>query len=781
MSDATSNLNNIEADSVRTWDPVVKRYVDIREGVVGLAPETLDTLGKIANSIANDPEYATYVDGQLALKAPIANPTFTGTVAGVTKAMVGLASVDNTSDAAKPVSTAQQAALDLKAPVANPTFTGTVGGITKAMVGLSSVDNTADAAKPVSTAQQAALDLKAPLASPAFTGTVSGITKAMVGLGSVDNTSDAAKPVSTAQQAALDTKATPADIAAAIDNLVGAAPGALDTLNELAAALGNDANFATTTTNQIATKAPLANPTFTGTVSGITKAMVGLGSVDNTSDVAKPISTATQAALDLKADSSDLTNNAAAWSSGLSSDAYHYIDTGTDALVIRTNGGAISANFLGNVGGAATEGKALFYKDVEVFGDLLLSGQTLDSKLALKADLADVFEKVISGADTILQLNSKFRLVAAAGTVKLQYWDNDGTIVTDAWLDVAEHSFDTNANTSSLAVNGVDILTSLAAKATQSTVDAALALKANSSDVAASLAGKQDKLIHGEVVPASNFARVLDSGDTRLRAIQGSGAVTVAATDYSKITIGADCYTKGEANDLLSGKEPVFIAVAPLQKVFNLGVTPARLELRLDTGNLAPLTNPVFPGTLEVIQDAICDARLYCAGNSYFTGPLTGFGGATITGTTTTDTLVANTEVVADSMRASTANALTIADNLVVTGDLTVNGTSNVGGNPYWVAGRVQNTTILQSKGQQTFTITMLAAGFYRINFAQPHPDGSNYIALALGEGYAGSAWNIVNNANTTTYANTDSSTVFIIRDQNMTAVSAAFNFVVLA
>jgi len=46
--------------------------------------------------------------------------------------------------------------------------------------------------------------------------------------------------------------------------------------------------------------APKASPTFTGTVSGITKTMVGLGNVDNTSDANKPISTATQTALDAK-------------------------------------------------------------------------------------------------------------------------------------------------------------------------------------------------------------------------------------------------------------------------------------------------------------------------------------------------------------------------------------------------------------------------------------------------------------------------------------------------
>jgi hypothetical protein len=52
---------------------------------------------------------------------------------------------------------------------------------------------------------------------------------------------------------------------------------------------------------QIDAKAPTASPTFTGTVSGVTKAHVGLGNVDNTSDTSKPVSTATQTALDLKA------------------------------------------------------------------------------------------------------------------------------------------------------------------------------------------------------------------------------------------------------------------------------------------------------------------------------------------------------------------------------------------------------------------------------------------------------------------------------------------------
>ena len=56
----------------------------------------------------------TEVDNALLLKAPINNPTFTGTIGGITTAMVQLGNVDNTSDLAKPISTATQAALNLK-------------------------------------------------------------------------------------------------------------------------------------------------------------------------------------------------------------------------------------------------------------------------------------------------------------------------------------------------------------------------------------------------------------------------------------------------------------------------------------------------------------------------------------------------------------------------------------------------------------------------------------------------------------------------------------------
>lgn len=183
----TTSLSNTLTNATTGYVPIAD--VGSADGVA-----SLDAAGKVPDS-----EIPTAI-------ARLASPTFTGTVAGITKTMVGLANVDNTTDANKPVSTAGQTALDLKAPLASPTFTGTVSGITKTMVGLGSVDNTTDADKPVSTATQTALDLKSPLASPTFTGTVGGVTKSMVGLANADNTTDANKPVSTATQTALDLK-----------------------------------------------------------------------------------------------------------------------------------------------------------------------------------------------------------------------------------------------------------------------------------------------------------------------------------------------------------------------------------------------------------------------------------------------------------------------------------------------------------------------------------------------------------------------------------------------
>ena len=186
---------------------------------------------------------------------------------------------------------AEADAITAAATAAGTAISNAVAALTKSSVGLGNVDNTSDTSKPVSTATQTALDAKlasataattyAPIASPTFTGTVSGITKSMVGLGSADDTADTAKPVSTAQATAIALAKAEAiaDATSQVNALLTGAPAALNTLDELAAALGDDANFAATVTSNLATKAPLASPTFTGTV---TVAASGVAFTDGT-------------------------------------------------------------------------------------------------------------------------------------------------------------------------------------------------------------------------------------------------------------------------------------------------------------------------------------------------------------------------------------------------------------------------------------------------------------------------------------------------------------------
>jgi len=264
----------------------------------------------------------------------------------LTKSDIGLANVDNTSDANKPISTATQTALNAKEATVTATTTAdyyrgdkTFQPLNKAAVGLSNVDNTSDVNKPISTATQTALDAKegtitAGTTSQYYRGDKSFQTldKTAVGLANVDNTSDANKPISTATQTALNLKA---DLASPTFTGVPAAPTAtagtsttqLATTAFVGTAITNAATpdattlvkgkiqlagdlagtAAAPTVPGLATKEPTITATTTAdyyrgdkTFQPLNKSAVGLENVDNTSDANKPISTATQTALNGK-------------------------------------------------------------------------------------------------------------------------------------------------------------------------------------------------------------------------------------------------------------------------------------------------------------------------------------------------------------------------------------------------------------------------------------------------------------------------------------------------
>ncbi len=169
--------------------------------------------------------------------------------------------------------------------------------VNKSTIGLGDVDNTSDKDKPVSTAQSEAIanakkagtDAQANLtAHVEDKNNPHEVTKAQIGLENVDNTSDVNKPVSTAQATAI----------------ADAKKAGTDAQANLTAHINNKAN-----------------------PHGVTKAQVGLGDVDNTSDANKPISTAMQTALDKKLDKTAVVDVTASATKGQAADAKSAYDS----------------------------------------------------------------------------------------------------------------------------------------------------------------------------------------------------------------------------------------------------------------------------------------------------------------------------------------------------------------------------------------------------------------------------------------------------------------------
>jgi hypothetical protein len=392
---STTSIGNLTSTELGYLDGITSSVqTQIGAAATALSNHEADTtnIHGIANTIdlatkdyADSSSSASYVAAGTAADSKIATA-----VAALTKSSVGLANVDNTSDANKPVSAATQTALDLKSPLASPTFTGTVttghvlpatdvtfdlGSPTKMWrdiyVGPGSLYVNGqkvlqtDAGDVVVTADlnenlalrtsgdgnieldptgSGSVTIKAPLVIQAGNNISNSDGNAVNFGGAIKTDTISSKTSNT--DLSLSGEGTGKvylnDNAEVSGNLVVngnlTVSGTTTTVNSETISLADNiidlnSNFTTGTPTENAgikikrgdssdvqirwnestdkweitndgtsysSIAGLESPTFSGTVSGITKTMVGLGNVDNTTDAAKPISTATQTALDLK-------------------------------------------------------------------------------------------------------------------------------------------------------------------------------------------------------------------------------------------------------------------------------------------------------------------------------------------------------------------------------------------------------------------------------------------------------------------------------------------------
>ena len=523
--------NKITSLANPTVDPDAanKYYVDARvfDGVSIHQGYTTNVHGITDTSAL---AYTSDVNTLLGAKAPLASPTFTGTVSGITKTMVGLGNVDDTADAAKPVSTAQATALDLKlslataastyAPLASPLLTGTPTAPTaaadtnstqiattafakaeadaaqaaaestaaadatakvateaglrvsgdSASVATAASDattkaNAAEAAAvgtAVSTAATNAAAIYAPLASPTFTGTVTlpagTITTGMILDGTVSSSDIASDAVTTAK--ILDANVTTAKIndSSITSDKIAASAVTEGKIADGAVTSGKiaDGTIVDTDVSSIAAiaqskisglsasfalKADLASPTFTGTVSGITKTMVGLGSADNTADTAKPVSTATQTALDLKLTSATAESTYAP----LASPALTGVPTApTAAVATNTTQVATTAYVRGEVAALVNSAAGTLDTLGEIanaLGNDASLSTTLTNAIALKAPLAS---PTFTGTNTVANITVSGTSNMSANGVQF----SDGT-----QTKIAVPSLTTTTTTVSAAYN----------------------------------------------------------------------------------------------------------------------------------------------------------------------------------------------------------------------------------------------------------------------------------------------------------------------------------------
>jgi hypothetical protein len=338
-------------------------------------------------------------------------------------------------------------------------------------------------------------------------------------------------------------------------------------------------------------------------------------------------------------------------------------------------------------------------------------------------------------------------IVSTYGTIQLGSWrlrgsesnnfvlerfDNDGAIAAIAWIPVAEFSFNTDTNTSTLQLSSLGVTNSLSAGS----------MTSGGFPVITTSNGYTKAQVD------TQFSNLIDSAPNALNTLKElanalANDANYATTVQNQLALKANqstTYTKTEVDSSLNQKQDALLISTPSggsSLITNSGVvkglktnspitlTDASNVLTLGL-NTTALSND-FALKFTPVDPLIEDYNVLTNQRTLKIDPL---------GTMTVN------EVETNTVRANGASQVSVDADLVVYGNLTING-SLINYNPFWVSGRVagSNLAILKSNGEYGFTVSRpagaeFATGVYKITFNTPAPDANYVISLAqIGSG----------------------------------------------
>ena len=303
---------------------------------------------------------ATTTLGTSDILFPTQNAVKTYVDAATSKTNLGINNVDNTSDVNKPISILTQAALDTKENTANKSATTTLGTsdilfptqnavktyVDAAVSGVTITDGSITDAKIISVGAGKLTGVVA-IANGGTGASTIAAAKTNLALNNVDNTSDLNKPISILTQAAIDTKENTVNKSAT--TTLGTSDILFPTQNAVktyvdAAVAGvtitdgsiTDSKIISVSASKITGVVAIANGGTGASTTTAAKTNFALNNVDNTSDVNKPISVLTQAALDAKENTANKSATTTLGTSDVLFPTQNAVKTYVDAAVATT-------------------------------------------------------------------------------------------------------------------------------------------------------------------------------------------------------------------------------------------------------------------------------------------------------------------------------------------------------------------------------------------------------------------------------------------------------------